>query len=126
MFAHLKISHGNAVVSFLFLCKFVLYYLQVMKFSRVLRLSILLGGASAFDCSPAAFASILPANATVVSATSIPDNGTFNVPATDLGFPFSPTGLPALCAVEIRVQTPGNSSYGFGLFLPKKWNSRYL
>jgi len=97
-----------------------------MKASLAFQIATLLGGADAFQCTLAAFKAILPSNATVVSATSIPENGTFTVSATDLGFPSSPSGLPALCAIEIHVPTPGNSSYGFGLFLPNKWNSRYL
>lgn len=82
--------------------------------------------ASAFNCTPAAFAAVLPANVTVFSAIELSDNSTYKVPSSDSGYPSSPSGLPALCAVEIHVPAPGNTTFGFGLFLPEKWNGRFL
>ncbi|KAJ9404562.1 hypothetical protein DTO045G8_7635 [Paecilomyces variotii] len=48
------------------------------------------------------------------------------VPSSDIGFPTSPTNLPALCALEVKVPSTTNSSYSFGLFLPDDWNGRFL
>ncbi|KAF2448096.1 feruloyl esterase B precursor [Karstenula rhodostoma CBS 690.94] len=86
----------------------------------------LLGAASALECSPAAIQSALPSNATVNFAYPIQANGTFQVPAGDTGYPTSPLGLPALCAVSVQVQSVCNTTFGFGLFLPSDWNGRFL
>jgi feruloyl esterase len=82
----------------------------------------------ALDCSPKGIASLLPvtSNASVNFAYPLPANSTFEVPAGDTGYPTNPVGLPALCAVSVQVQTPGNSSFGFGLFLPNEWSGRFL
>lgn len=84
--------------------------------------------AHALDCSPSSIASFLPAdsNASVNFAIPLPFNSTFVVPKGDTGYPVNPVGLPALCSVSVQVQSPGNSSYGFGLFLPTEWNERFL
>ena len=52
----------------------------------------------AIDCSPSSIQSILPSNASVNFAYSLPDNSTFEVPEGDTGYPGNPIGLPALCA----------------------------
>lgn len=81
---------------------------------------------SAFDCSPAAFASILPSNASVAFAYRQLDNSTFQVPASDIAYPTSPTSLRALCVVQINVTSSPSSAFSFGLFLPDDWNERFL
>lgn len=81
--------------------------------------------ASAFKCTPSAFNRILGSNASVVFASLLPQNSTFNVPPSDIAFTQSPAGLQALCALEIVVADP-NAPYTFGLFLPTSWNGRFL
>lgn len=88
--------------------------------------SALLGAASALDCSPSAIQAVLPSNASVNFAYNIQTNGTFQVPKGDTGYPTNPVGLPALCAVSVQVQSVGNTTFGFGLFLPENWNGRFL
>lgn len=88
--------------------------------------SMLLAAATAFDCTTSAFEAILPSNTSVILATPLADNATFNTPASDTGFPSSPTGLRALCAVQVEVPAPGNTTYNFGIFLPSNWNGRFL
>ena len=82
--------------------------------------------ASAFDCSISAFQAVVPSNLTISFATTVQQNGTFNVASGDIAYPTSPEGLPELCAIHVEVPSSSNSSYGFGLFLPKQWNERFL
>lgn len=89
-------------------------------------LPLVLPMALAFECSPSAFQALLPSTATVLSAIHIPDNSTYNVPASNIAYPVSPTQLRALCAVHINVTSSSTSAYGFGLFLPDDWNDRFL
>lgn len=53
-------------------------------------------------------------------------NSTFEVPKGDTGYPDSPPNLPALCAASIQVKSVGNTTFGFGIFLPEEWNGRFL
>lgn len=85
-----------------------------------------LSGALSPQCSAESFNSIVPANATVVLVEEVTTNGTFNVPAGDTGFPTDPARLPALCAVQIEMPTEGGTTFNYGLFLPKRWNGRFL
>lgn len=68
----------------------------------------------------------LPSNATVTFAYTVPENGTFTVPASDIAYPTSPTRLHELCAVEVNVTSSPSSAFSFGLFLPRGWNHRFL
>jgi feruloyl esterase len=86
----------------------------------------MIGAASALECSPSAIQAALPSNATVNFAYPIQANGSFQVSAGDTGYPTNPVGLPALCAVSVQVQSVGNTTFGFGLFLPSDWNGRFL
>lgn len=97
-----------------------------MRWYEIVLQSMLLGAAGAFDCSPAAIQAALPEGSSVNFAYSIKANGTFQVPEGDTGYPTNPTALPPLCAVSVQVQSIGNSTYGFGLFLPENWNGRFL
>jgi feruloyl esterase len=81
---------------------------------------------AALDCSPAAIQAALPSNASVNFAYPVKANATFQVPEGDTGYPESPIGLPALCAVSVQVQSVGNTTFGFGMFLPDEWNGRFL
>ena len=78
------------------------------------------------DCSFDAVKAILPSGAELSFATPIAENGSFTVPAGDTGWPTNPINLPKLCAVGVTVSSEANGTYGFGLFLPDKWNSRTL
>jgi feruloyl esterase len=78
----------------------------------------------AFECTASAFSGLLPLNATVNFAAAVPAGGSFNHPSPE--FPINDTGLPALCAVSINVISSPESSFNFGLFLPEKWNKRYM
>lgn len=89
-------------------------------------LSLMLPVAAAFECSSSAFQALLPSTATIISASYIPDNATFQVPADNIAYPTSPTQLRALCAVHINVTSSSTSAYQFGLFLPDDWNERFL
>jgi feruloyl esterase len=86
----------------------------------------LLGAASALECSPSAIQGVLPSGASVNFAYKVQANETFQVPKGDTGYPTNPEGLPALCAVSVQVQSVGNTTFGFGLFLPEEWNGRFL
>ena len=85
-----------------------------------------LAGVNAFECTEAAFAALLPSNATVNFAVPVPENGSFGGAPGDLEFPTNATNLPALCAVSIKVISSNISSFNFGLFLPNSWNSRLM
>lgn len=85
-----------------------------------------IGTVNAFTCDLNSFKKSLKSGVTVISAQHLANNSTFEVPSSDIGFPTSPTNLPALCAVEVRVPSTTNSSYNFGLFLPDDWNGRFL
>lgn len=95
---------------------------------------ILLGGAALvgaahalnYTCTPSAIQAALPDTASVNFAYPVPANSTFKVPEGDTGYPKSPSNLPALCAASIQVQSDGNTTYGFGIFLPNDWNGRFL
>jgi feruloyl esterase len=78
----------------------------------------------ALECSTSSFAGILPPNATITYATFVPANGTWAKPSPE--FPANDTGLPALCAIAVNVISSPTSSYNFGIFLPEKWNSRFI
>lgn len=89
-----------------------------------------LTAAKTFPCTPWAIRSLLPSNAsaTVIFARPVPHNGTFEVPAGNVAYPTSPTGLRALCAIAVNVSSSASSAYSFGLFLPmeEEWNERFL
>lgn len=98
-----------------------------MKISEALLYpSFAFGAVTAFNCTPSAFQSILPSNASVTFAYALPANSTFVVPSGDIAYPTSPTELDALCAVEVKMQSSNSSAFSFGLFLPTQWNKRYL
>ncbi|GAM90869.1 hypothetical protein ANO11243_089150 [Dothideomycetidae sp. 11243] len=87
----------------------------------------LVSAASALPaCTPASFSTFLDAGATVVAATRVENNGTFNVPPGNLAYPTDPTQLRSLCALQINVTSSNSSAYQFGLFLPDNWNERFL
>ena len=88
---------------------FLLYWLNVAR---------------AFDCIASNFEKILPQNASLNIMGSIKQGGTFG-DLRDLDFPSNATNLPPLCAVSIEIQLT-DTSFNFGLFLPKTWNNRLI
>lgn len=89
-------------------------------------LGVIFASATAFECSGSAFEVAIPSNTSVTLVQTVSQNGTFEAPAGDVAYPASPTGLRALCALQIKAPAPGNTSYEFGLFLPEDWNGRFL
>ncbi|KAK3322064.1 feruloyl esterase B [Apodospora peruviana] len=77
-------------------------------------------------CSPDSFKAVLPSSATVVSAVPVASGGSYGEGSANLAYPISPSQLPELCAVIVNVSTSAISNYRFGLFLPARWNSRFL
>ncbi|KAF2194391.1 feruloyl esterase B precursor [Zopfia rhizophila CBS 207.26] len=86
----------------------------------------MLGVSGALDCALPAIQGILPAGASVNFVRTVAPNSSFEIPPGNIAYPISPVGLPSLCAVSARVQSSGNTSFGFGLFLPSHWNGRFL
>jgi feruloyl esterase len=99
---------------------------MTMRWSLLFSFAEIFGIAIAQDCSPIAIQAALSSNLTVNFASPLKANATFQVPQGDTGYPTNPIGLPALCAVSIQVQSTGNTTFGFGLFLPDDWNGRFL
>jgi hypothetical protein len=96
-----------------------------MKQNTLLSLGALAGAANA-RCDPESIQAALPTGANVNFAYSLAANSTFQVPNSTTGYPENPQNLPSLCAVSVQVNSVGNSTYGFGLFLPDAWNERFL
>lgn len=90
-----------------------------MNFSTLVSvLNMLLAPSLALNCTTASFQSFLDSTnitATVANATTLGDNSTFVVTDNE-AYPESPTGLRALCAVQVNVTSDVNSHYSFGLF----------
>jgi feruloyl esterase len=78
------------------------------------------------QCNPSFIQAALPVGASVNFVYPLKANSTFQTPKGDTGYPANAVHLPALCAVSVQVQSLGNSTYGFGLFLPDDWNQRFL
>ncbi|KAH7408651.1 tannase and feruloyl esterase-domain-containing protein [Phaeosphaeria sp. MPI-PUGE-AT-0046c] len=96
-----------------------------MKQNTLLSFSAFLTAANA-KCDPNTIQAALPVGATLNFARPVAANATFEVPKSQTGYPTSPQNLPSLCAVSVQVQSIGNSTYGFGMFLPDDWNGRFL
>jgi feruloyl esterase len=101
---------------------------QIMRVTPAVASAAFVGSASALNssCSVASIQAALPAGASVNFAYPVAANATFEVPKGDTGYPNNPVNLPSLCAVSVQVKSIGNSTYGFGLFLPEEWNGRFL
>jgi feruloyl esterase len=100
----------------------------MIKQSTLFSFGAVLGSVYA-KCDPSIIQSGLPQGASVNFAYPLTANATFEVPMvpeSDTGYPTNAFNLPALCAVSVQVQSIGNSTYGFGLFLPDDWNQRFL
>jgi hypothetical protein len=80
-------------------------------------------------CVASTFKSALPSNAIIEKVAKVSSGGTYSEGLADLGYPsppYTPTGLPELCAITINVTSSSSSYYRFGLFLPTTWNNKYL
>lgn len=98
-----------------------------MRLNSTIFFPSLFAFASSFGCTPAAFQAHLPSNAKVTYTRTLPANSTFEVPASDIAYPTSPQGLPALCAIQVNLTSSPTSAFSFGLFLPQEtWNHRFL
>lgn len=81
---------------------------------------------SSTNCTVEAIQAALPANATVLNVTSVPEGGSFGQGDDDIPYPTNPTNLTSLCAVIVNSTSSAESSFTFGLFLPDSWNERFL
>lgn len=80
-------------------------------------------------CSASVLKQYLPTGAVLENVTMVQNGGGFDEGMADLGYPsppYSPTGLPELCAVIVNVTSSPTSYYRFGIFMPTTWNDRYL
>lgn len=83
--------------------------------------------ASLSSCTLSTFTSILPSNATILSAVPLLNGSTYGEGAADIPYPTDPTNLPESCALTVNVTTSPTSSFRFGIFLPTQtWNGRFL
>jgi len=97
-----------------------------MKISHAASVLGLVSVTGAVDCTTEAITPLLPAGARLASVTQVANNATFQVPASDIAYPTSPTNLQALCAIQVNVTSSNSSAFSFGLFLPQNWNERFL
>jgi len=97
-----------------------------MRILNVQSLVLFVSVSRAFECTPSAFSKHLPSSARVAFTTHVPAGSTFQVPASDIAYPTSPTNLRDTCVVQVNVTSSSTSAYSFGLFLPMEWNSRFL
>lgn len=78
----------------------------------------------AFQCSLSSVQQYAPEGATALRAQSLPDQSSFSDPS-EVAYPETTSGLPALCLLTFNVTSSPTSSYRFGLFLPEAWNGRF-
>lgn len=81
---------------------------------------------SPIACNKGSLSSLLPDGTRLLLSQKLEDNSTFHVPASEIAYTQSPSGLKALCALQVEVMGDNGSKYSFGLFLPEKWNGRFL
>ncbi|KAK0738881.1 feruloyl esterase B [Schizothecium vesticola] len=78
-------------------------------------------------CRDDTFSDILPASAHIVTIARVANGSSYGEsPAQNPAYPVHPTNLPELCALTVNVTTSPTSSFRFGLFLPTKWEYRFL
>lgn len=104
---------------------------------------------AALNCSQPTFVTLLSGNsATVTFVQTLANNASFSPPGgmglmgppkgagglpkgvggPPNGMPFGPRALqvPSLCVMQAKVKSSESSEYSFGVFLPEKWNGRFL
>lgn len=62
----------------------------------------------------------------VVSAVQVANGSSYGEGSANPAYPVPASQLPELCALTVNVSTSDVSNFRFGLFLPAKWNSRFL
>lgn len=77
-------------------------------------------------CNAGSLSNLLPDGTRLLLSQQLQDNSTFHVPESEIAYTQSPSGLKALCALQVEVTGDNGSQYSFGLFLPEKWNGRFL
>lgn len=81
---------------------------------------------SPIACTERFLRGLLPDGTRLLLSQQLEDNSTFHVPESEIAYTQSPSGLKALCALQVEVTGDNDSRYSFGLFLPDVWNSRFL
>lgn len=77
-------------------------------------------------CAPETFAALVPDSAVIESAVAVAEGGSYGEGSANPAYSTNPTKLPELCAVRAYWPTSDRSGFRFGLFLPTKWNNRFL
>lgn len=77
-------------------------------------------------CAEGFLRNLLPDGTRLLLSQHLEDNSTFHVPQSEIAYTQSPAGLKALCAIQVEMTGDNKSKYSFGLFLPEKWNGKFL
>lgn len=77
-------------------------------------------------CTEDSLSNLLPDGIRLLLSQKLENNSTFHVPESEIAYTQSPSGLRALCALQVEVTGDNDSKYSFGLFLPEMWNGRFL
>ena len=80
-------------------------------------------------CVASTFQGALPSNAAIEKVAKVQSGGSYTEGTANLGYPsppYTPTGLPELCAVIVSVTSSSSSKYRFGIYLPTTWNNKFL
>ena len=97
------------------------YILAACFFARCIR-AVELDSA----CQRATFEALLEQNEEIESVDVVERGDEFGEGKENKGYPTNPTNLPELCAVTVKVESSGISSFRFGLFLPTGWQHKLL
>lgn len=81
---------------------------------------------SSIACTASSLSKLLPDGTRLLLSRKLEENSTFHVPESEIAYTQSPSGLKALCALQVEVTGDNSSKYSFGLFLPDKWNGKFL
>jgi hypothetical protein len=98
---------------------------------------------AAANCSTLTFTTLLSENsATITFVQTLASNASFSPPGGLMGpmglpkgsrgppkeMPIGPRALrvPSLCVLQAKIKSSETSEYSFGVFLPEKWNGRFL
>lgn len=77
-------------------------------------------------CKPETFATLLPEGTVIESAVIIENGSSYGEGSVNIAYPRNATHLPELCAITASFPSSTRSKFRFGLFLPTKWNNRFL
>lgn len=81
---------------------------------------------SIVPCTEGSLSNLLPDGTRLLLSQQLKDNSTFHVPKSEIAYTQSPSGVKALCALQVEVKGDNDSKYSFGLFLPEVWNGKFL